>query len=263
MHAFVHSARDRAMRSVERVVDQCGCQVRDTDRIDNLLRTQDTPTAVVSRWIAAADDSDYPRCIPDDLERSDDRSSRLDQRQVEGAQGDATASRTCDVCRYGVDCGFGVPIDLDPTILSTGLAGQGDSRHRRCAHHGVAGLRLNFNVDNIKWLVGTGIDESWRHLEHRRHRRSHHDAARADRNHGGDRARRHLHLQAIQRGNQVHANAILAMHPNVIDAFYRFVASGSTSEPQIFWHGRSGPLLGRQVLGGQRCRRASRPRISD
>jgi len=50
------------------------------------------------------------------------------------------------------------------------------------------------------------------------------------------------------------------MHPDVIDAFYRFVASGSTSEPQIFWQGRSGPLLGRQVLGGQRCRRASRPR---
>jgi hypothetical protein len=47
-------------------------------------------------------------------------------------------------------------------------------------------------------------------------RRSHHDAARADRNHAGDRARRHLHLQAIHRGNQVHANAILAMHPNVI-----------------------------------------------
>jgi hypothetical protein len=47
-------------------------------------------------------------------------------------------------------------------------------------------------------------------------RRSHHDAARADRNHAGDRARRHLHLQVIHRGNQVHANAILAMHPNVI-----------------------------------------------
>ena len=59
MHLFVHSARDQAMRSVERVVDQCGCQVRDADRIDNLLRTQDTPTAVVSRWIAAAGDPDY------------------------------------------------------------------------------------------------------------------------------------------------------------------------------------------------------------
>jgi hypothetical protein len=46
----MHSARDQAMRSVEHVVDQCGCHVRDADRIDNLLRTQDT--AVVSRWIA-------------------------------------------------------------------------------------------------------------------------------------------------------------------------------------------------------------------
>jgi predicted phage gp36 major capsid-like protein len=43
-------------------------------------------------------------------------------------------------------------------------------------------------------------------------------------------------------------NAILAMHPNLIDAFYRFVASGSTSEPEIFWQGRNGTLLGKQVL---------------
>jgi hypothetical protein len=71
--------------------------------------------------------------------------------------------------------------------------------------------------------------------------------ARADGNHGGE--RRHLHLQAIHRGNQVHANAILATHPNVIDAFYRFVPSGSTSEPEIFWQGRNGPLLGKQVFG--------------
>jgi hypothetical protein len=39
------------------------------------------------------------------------------------------------------------------------------------------------------------------------------------------------------------------MHPNVIDAFYRFVASGSTSEPQIFWQGRNGPLPGTRVFG--------------
>jgi hypothetical protein len=38
------------------------------------------------------------------------------------------------------------------------------------------------------------------------------------------------------------------MHPNLIDAFYRFVASGSTSEPEIFWQGRNGPLFGKQVL---------------
>jgi hypothetical protein len=38
------------------------------------------------------------------------------------------------------------------------------------------------------------------------------------------------------------------MYLNVIDAFYRFVASGSTSEPEIFWQGRNGPLLGKQVL---------------
>jgi hypothetical protein len=28
------------------------------------------------------------------------------------------------------------------------------------------------NVDNTKWLAGIGTDECWRHLEHRRHRRS-------------------------------------------------------------------------------------------
>jgi hypothetical protein len=39
------------------------------------------------------------------------------------------------------------------------------------------------------------------------------------------------------------------MHPNVIDAFYRIVASGSTSEPEIFCQGRNGPLFGKQVFG--------------
>ena len=155
--------------------------------------------------------------------------------------------------RYGVGCGFGVPIDLDPTILSTGLAGLTRFETSPVYAPRCRWAEAQSNVDNIKWLVGTGTDESWRHLEYRRHRRSHHDAARADRNHGGDRARRHLHLQAFHRGNQVHANAILAMHPDVIGAFYRFVASGSSSEPQIFWQGRSGPLLGRQVWGGQPC----------
>jgi hypothetical protein len=38
------------------------------------------------------------------------------------------------------------------------------------------------------------------------------------------------------------------MYLNVIDALYRFVASGSTSEAEIFWQGRNGPLLGKQVL---------------
>ena len=141
-----------------------------------------------------------------------------------------------------------MPIDLDPTVLSTGLAGLNPIRDIANVRATVLPAEAQFNVDNTKWLAGTGTDESWRHLEHRRHRRSHSDAARADRNHGGDRARRHQQLQAIHRGNQVHANAILAMHPNVIDAFYRFVASGSTSEPQIFWQGGNGPLLSKQVL---------------
>ena len=133
-------------------------------------------------------------------------------------------------------------------ILSPGLARLNPIRDIANVRTTVLLAEAQFNVDNTKWLAGTGTDESWRHLEHRRHRRSHSDAARADRNHGGDRARRHLQLQAIHRGNQVHANAILAMHPNLIDAFYRFVASGSTSEPQIFWQGGNGPLLSKQVL---------------
>lgn len=32
-----------------------------------------------------------------------------------------------------------------------------------------------------------------------------------------------------------------------IYTFYRFVASGSTSEPQTFWQGRNGPLLPKHV----------------
>jgi hypothetical protein len=93
------------------------------DCIDNLLRTQDTPTAVVSRWIAAAGDPDYRDAFLTILKDPMTGHRDLINVKSRGAQGDATASRACDVCRYGVGCGFGVPIDLDPTILSTGLAG--------------------------------------------------------------------------------------------------------------------------------------------
>jgi hypothetical protein len=57
--------------------------------------------------------------------------------------------------------------------------------------------------------------------------------ARADRNHGGDLADIYTFKQSIAATRFM--NVILAMHPNLIDAFYRFVASGSTSEPEIFW----------------------------
>ena len=91
--------------------------------IDNLLRAQDTVTAVVSRWIAAAGDPDYRDAFLTILKDPMIGHRDLINVRSRGAQGNATASRTCDVCRYGVGCGFGLPIDLDPTILSTGLAG--------------------------------------------------------------------------------------------------------------------------------------------
>jgi HK97 family phage major capsid protein len=42
-------------------------------------------------------------------------------------------------------------------------------------------------------------------------------------------------------------NATWAFHPNRLDAVYRFVAAGSTTEPQIMPGGRDGPLLGKPV----------------
>jgi hypothetical protein len=84
-----------------RIVDQCGCQVPDADRIDNLLRTQDTPTAVVSRWIAAADDPDYRDAFLTILKAPMTGHRDLINVRSRRAQGAATASRTRDVCRYG------------------------------------------------------------------------------------------------------------------------------------------------------------------
>jgi HK97 family phage major capsid protein len=40
-------------------------------------------------------------------------------------------------------------------------------------------------------------------------------------------------------------NASFTWHPNRLDAIYRFVAAGSTTEPQIMPDGRGGPLLGK------------------
>jgi hypothetical protein len=58
-------------------------------------------------------------------------------------------------------------------------------------------------------------------------------------------------------------NAILSMHPDVIDTFYRFVTSGSTSEPQIFWQGRNGPLLRKQVLDWSTMQTSLTTTVSD
>ena len=123
VHSFVHSARDQAMRSVERVVDQCGARYAMPTASTTCCATQDTPTAVVYRWIAATGDPDYRDAFLTILKDPMTGHRDLINVRSRGAQGDATASRTCDVCRYGVGCGSGVPIDLDPTILSTGLAG--------------------------------------------------------------------------------------------------------------------------------------------
>jgi HK97 family phage major capsid protein len=43
------------------------------------------------------------------------------------------------------------------------------------------------------------------------------------------------------------SRAAWAFHPTRLDAVYRFVAAGSTTEPQIFSDGRGGPLLGHPV----------------
>jgi len=56
---FVHSPRDQAMPSVERVVDPCGARYTMPTASTTCCATQDTPTAVVCRWIAAAGDPDY------------------------------------------------------------------------------------------------------------------------------------------------------------------------------------------------------------
>jgi HK97 family phage major capsid protein len=44
------------------------------------------------------------------------------------------------------------------------------------------------------------------------------------------------------------ANATFAVHPTRLDAIYRLVAAGSTTEPQIMADGRNGPLLGKPVV---------------
>jgi hypothetical protein len=112
-----------------------------------------------------------------------------------------------------------------------------------------------FNVDHTKWLAGTGTDESWRHLEHRRHPRSH----TTQRVQTATTAVTVLtDIYAINQPSRQpgSCDCHLGDAPTVIDAVYRVVASGSTSEPEIFWQGRNGPPLGEQPWSGQPYRRA-------
>jgi hypothetical protein len=63
------------------------------DCIDNLLRTQDTPTAVVSRWIAAAGDPDYRDAFLTILKDPMTGHWILINVRSRGAQGDATQAK--------------------------------------------------------------------------------------------------------------------------------------------------------------------------
>jgi hypothetical protein len=205
------------------------------DCIDNLLRTQDTPTAVVSRWRAAAGDPDYRDAFLTILKDPMTGHRDLINVKSRGAQGDATASRA--------GCGFGVPIDLDPTILSIGLAGLTRFETSLTCAPRCCWLRLNStsttpsgalaqtSPGGILNIGGTGHLITTRRVQ--------------TATHGGD------VLADIYTFKQSIAATRLMRTPSwrctqtSSTRIYRFVASGSTSAPQIFWQGRNGPLLGK------------------
>jgi HK97 family phage major capsid protein len=310
---FVRSARDQGLRAIERCVD-LGARNDDAVRIEKLVREEDSPTAFGARWLAACGDPDYRSAFLTLLADPTMGHMQLDQRQVEAVR---TVKRLQVERAMGVTTGsaggFGIPIDLDPTILSTGSAGLnpirsiariiptvGDVSKGVAADAPTAAYQAEaaemtdnsptlvqpvittqrgsafvpvsfeifqdwpqdqlaneltnllaesrFNVDNLKWFSGTGTNEPGGLLNiggtggltttQRVQTATVATTALAD----------IYTFKAAVHASKFMGDAVWAIHPTVLDAFFRFVGSGSTTEPQIFTQGRGGPLLGKQVV---------------
>jgi HK97 family phage major capsid protein len=311
---YVRDAHDEALRAVERVVNQGRMAPDAADRVDNLIRHEDTRDGLGAQYLAAVGDPEYLGAFIHMLKDPMTGHLRMSQREHEAVRRVTQIQelRAMNVTT-GSAGGFAVPIDLDASILSTGSGSlnpireisdvrttvgdvwKGVSADAPTAFYqaeasemadssptlaqpsittqrGTAFIPVSCevlmdwprdqlvneltnllnesknNLDSSKWLTGTGTNEPGGIL-----------------NIGGTGGltttqRVHTNTTAVTAIGDVYLlkqalgatkfmeNATWAAHPNVLDVFYRFVASGSTTEPQIFDGGRGGPLLGRPVV---------------
>jgi HK97 family phage major capsid protein len=311
---FVREARDEALRAVERVVNSGRIEPDAADRVDNLIRHEDTRTGVGARYLAAVGDQHYLSAFITMLRSPESAHLRMTPREHEAVRRVvAVQEERAMGVTTGSAGGFGIPIDLDPSILSTGsgslnpirqianvrttigdiwkgvsadaptAAYQAEAAEMNDAsptlvqpsittQRGSAFIPVSYeiimdwpqdqlveelrnlldesknNLDSSKWLTGTGTNEpggilnigSTGGLTTTQRLQTTTTAVTAI----GD----VYALKQLIGSTKFAQNATWVANGTTFDIIYRFVASGSTSEPQIFFQGRQGPLLGKPIV---------------
>jgi HK97 family phage major capsid protein len=273
-----------------------------------------TPAPALVRAIAAVGDQHYLSAFITMLRDPMSAHLRMTPREHEAVQRVvAVQEERAMGVTTGSAGGFGVPIDLDPSILSTGsgslnpirqianvrttigdiwkgvsadaptAAYQAEAAEMADAsptlvqpsittQRGNAFIPVSYevlmdwpqdqlveelsnlldesknNLDSAKWLTGTGTNEpggilnigSTGGLTTTQRLQTTTTAVTAI----GD----IYALKQLIGSTKFAQNATWVANGTTFDIIYRFVASGSTSEPQIFFQGRQGPLLGKPIV---------------
>jgi HK97 family phage major capsid protein len=111
-------ARDSAMRTLERHVDQGSLTSEAVDRVDHVLRNGDAPFGLDANYIAAHGSAEYERAFAKILQYGDGAVLRMTSEEQTAVQKATHAEqyRTAMAEGTGSTGGFGIPIAIDPTI---------------------------------------------------------------------------------------------------------------------------------------------------
>jgi HK97 family phage major capsid protein len=110
----VREARDAGLRAVERHSDVLGAE--GSDRLDTLIR-RDDPAGLASRYLAAVGNPDYKRAFAKIIKNPADAHLRMTREEQLSVQEVVAAEESRAMAEgTGSTGGFGIPIEIDPTI---------------------------------------------------------------------------------------------------------------------------------------------------
>jgi HK97 family phage major capsid protein len=111
-------ARSRAMRTIERHLNSGDLSGEAADRVDGVLRGADAPYGLDARYIEAHGSAAYERAFAKLLRWGDGATLRMTAEEQQAVQtaNQAEEMRTAMAEGTGSTGGFGIPIQIDPTI---------------------------------------------------------------------------------------------------------------------------------------------------
>jgi HK97 family phage major capsid protein len=111
-------ARDGASRTIDRLVQNGELSARAADRVDSVLRGADAPFGLDARYISTHGSPEYERAFAKLLRWGDGAALRMTREEQQAVQdaNQAEEQRTAMAEGVGSTGGFGIPIQIDPTI---------------------------------------------------------------------------------------------------------------------------------------------------